>query len=65
VAAAIGIIRADPVAGELLEAVERWLHRPEPDAHDPDRLAELLSPYRAARPIDEASLARAEAAVTP
>lgn len=65
VAGAITIIRADPVAGELLEAVEAWLHRPGEAHHDPDRLAELLAPYREARPIDEASLAHAEAVVTP
>lgn len=53
VAAAIGVIRHHPEAGELLGAVESWLHRPEPDAHDPARLDALLAPYRSASAMPE------------
>lgn len=63
VAAAIMIIRRHPEAGELLEAVESWLHKPDRAAHDPARLEALLAPYRAAAPMDERALANAETAV--
>ena len=56
VAAAITLIRRHPEAGELLESVERWLHHPVADAHDPERLEALLEPYRRAAPIDERDL---------
>jgi len=58
VADAIGRIRRDRAAGEILGEVERWLHRP--GAHDPARLEALLAPYRRADPIDERLLAGSE-----
>jgi hypothetical protein len=65
VADGIRIIRTDPVAGELFDAMDRWLHRPDPDAHDPKRLDALLAPYRAARPLADDAISGAETAVRP
>lgn len=55
-AEAIGRMRRDDEAGELLACVEGWLHRPEPDAHDPARLAALLKPYGSTPAVSEDDL---------
>ncbi len=56
-AAAMRRVRHDSDGGELLGAVEAWLHRPGGASVDADRLTELLAPYRAARAVPEAELA--------
>jgi hypothetical protein len=59
-AEAIVRIRHDAASGELLGAVEGWLHRPEQEAHDADRLSALLAPYREAPAVAEIELGVAE-----
>jgi len=53
---AIERLRSHSEAGELLRAVEAWLHAPDPSAHNPSRLDSLLRPYRQAPPIETSSL---------
>lgn len=57
-------VREHPEAGELLRMVEGWLHRPEGHAHKPDRLDDLLEPYRTAPAIAEHELSAHGSAVT-
>ncbi len=42
IAESIAVIRHHPDAGEVLEAVERWLHHADRGTHDPDRLIAIL-----------------------
>lgn len=49
--AAIDELRRDPEAGELLLALERWLHRP-PAGREAVDLAGLLARYREIEPIE-------------
>ena len=57
-------IREHPEAGELLRMVEGWLHRPEGHAHKPERLDDLLEPYRTAPAIAEHELSAHGSVVT-
>jgi hypothetical protein len=45
-AVAVGRLRRHEVAGELLRAVERWLHDPDGPEPDEREIADLLEPYR-------------------
>jgi hypothetical protein len=65
VAEAISRIRRHPEAGELLVAVETWLHGSDTRAHDPHRLERLLEPYGRAPAADEADLRPAQEVVAP
>ncbi|MEK6249886.1 MAG: hypothetical protein N2C12_17000 [Planctomycetales bacterium] len=51
---ALGRMRSDPQAGELLGQLETWLHCP-PGSETVD-VAKLLEPYRSAKPLDEHAL---------
>ncbi len=54
-AEALATLRRHPESRPLVEALERWLHQPDPDAVTPDELQSLLEPYRAFEPVpDEA-----------
>lgn len=58
-AEAVATLRRDPQAGELLRAVERWLHAPQDgtfpkdEASTDQQIAELLEPYRTVEAIDD------------
>jgi hypothetical protein len=43
---AIGELRRHPHAGELLRALEEWLHRPPGHTTPESEIAALLEPYR-------------------
>ena len=43
-------MRRHEVAGELLRAVERWLHDPDGPEPDEREIADLLEPYRVPDP---------------
>lgn len=50
---AIQALRVDPEAGQLLQAVERWLHSRNPaSARTPQEIHELLEPYRSSKPVE-------------
>ncbi len=48
---ALDAIKADPKAGALLNAVERWLHAPDGTHHSADEALRLLNDYRDASAI--------------
>lgn len=55
-AEAVARLRRDPEAGELLRAVEAWLHARPGDAPDDSDVAAMLAPYRDAPAIPEDDL---------